>query len=76
MSVISREIGCDRPRCPHYIVISAEQAPTLRKARAWYRQAGWRYVPGHPASGPAQDLCPTHANEQTEPDPPLFDVVE
>jgi hypothetical protein len=36
---------------------------TVREARAGARVEGWRYVPGHPASGPGRDLCPEHARE-------------
>ena len=35
-----------------------------RAARRDARTRGWRYVPGHPTTGKAQDLCPKHARER------------
>lgn len=82
MSVITWQIECDQPGCLHYITIGADQAASLRQARAWYRMAGWRYVPGTrvvidgwPRRGAARDLCPSHAVDTPPPaDPALFDL--
>lgn len=47
-----------RRPCPEWTT-----GDTTKGAREDARMAGWKYLPGHPTTGPGQDLCPTHARE-------------
>lgn len=58
-------ITCDHGG--HYLCTTPEYFAgadeTAKEARKFLRTIGWRYVPGHPTTGPGRDLCPEHAGE-------------
>lgn len=51
-------VWCDIPNCGgHETTFDTKTAA----ARRTLRRLGWRYVSGHPTTGPGRDLCPEHA---------------